>query len=265
MVNGKKVKKPNSPVQESDTIELSEAVLHSFLSSQQKTETPSSALTKAMVLHESKSFLVIDKVPGIRTEHLAKGYYPAHRLDKDTSGVLVLARDSLTLAKLQAQWKARQVSKTYIALLVGKLSPKKGAIDGGILRSFRDRTKMAVSEGFKARAAYTEYEVTEYLELPDFPQGLTLVHAFPKTGRTHQIRVHFASIGHPVAGDLAYGDEEVNEWLEEACGLKRQFLHAAQLIFKNPETGKTLRVTSKLPEDLTAALALLRKAARTKP
>lgn len=260
VVNGKLVKKPNFQIHDTDAIALSEKTLQAFFTSQQNQEEPSPALTKAILLYEGKKILVIDKMPGIRTEHLAKGFFPAHRLDKDTSGVLVLARDTVTLAELQSQWKERRVSKMYEALLVGKLSPKKGAIDGGILRSFKDRTKMAVSEGFKSRTAYTEYEVVTYFELPGLPAlpgGVTLVRAFPKTGRTHQIRVHFASIGHPVAGDRVYGEKEVNEALEEACGLKRQFLHAAQLIFTNPETRKKLRVRSPLPDDLKRALATI--------
>lgn len=185
----------------------------------------------------------------------------------------MVAKNQQAQAALQKQWQEKTVQKTYLALVKGQLHPEKGAIEAGIARSQRDRKKMAVSSSVKARAAYTEYKVLKYFpdatsrsftvakqKLPQSSKasiGATLVSLFPKTGRTHQIRVHLSSIGHPIIGDTLYGDEKLNKKNEQEYGLRRQFLHAHKLALKHPSTGKRVTYTSKLPEDLDKALRKL--------
>lgn len=168
-----------------------------------------------------------------------------HRLDRDTSGLLVVAARREVQVALQALFKSREVEKEYLALLHGLLSPERGAIEAPLGRDPRDRKRMAiVAEG--GRYARTEYQVREHL--PDS----TLAEARPLTGRTHQLRVHFASIGHPVLGDRVYGHRR------QKIHVPRQFLHAWRLTFVHPATGDALEFTSPLPSDLAEALDRLR-------
>ena len=197
------------------------------------------------VLFEDDALLVVDKKPGVIVERLITacpaGYFLAHRLDKDTSGILVIAKGSENLTKLQKQWKNRQVEKTYRVLIHGKLSPKRGRIEAPIFRSVKDRKRMAVSAHPKARDATTEYKVLQYFD------DYTLLEAYPRTGRTHQIRVHFSAIGHPVCGDGVYGKTK-----DDICS--RQFLHAYKLTFVHPIKGKRVSFKSPLPTDLQTVL-----------
>jgi 23S rRNA pseudouridine1911/1915/1917 synthase len=162
------------------------------------------------------------------------------RLDKDTSGLMVVARNEEALRELARMVKAREVLREYTALVEGRLESKTGTIDAPLGRDRRQRTKRAV-KGAGSREARTHFEVIEVLPAD------TLVHARLETGRTHQIRVHFAAIGHPVAGDPEYGSRGRH-------GLDRQFLHASRLAFRHPRTGKQMEFSSELPADLTAAL-----------
>jgi 23S rRNA pseudouridine1911/1915/1917 synthase len=162
-----------------------------------------------------------------------------HRLDKDTSGLLVVAKNDRALRFLSNQFKERTTEKTYLALLHGRLSPTQGAIDAPIDRDERYRQRMAVVAS--GRAAWTGYRVVRYLG------AYTLVEAMPHTGRTHQIRVHFASIGHPVVGDSVYGPRR------PIAGLSRQFLHATRLRLRLP-SGEPHEFSSPLPADLVALL-----------
>lgn len=161
-----------------------------------------------------------------------------HRLDKDTSGLIVAAKTDLAHASLSEQFKSRSVTKIYLALVAGQPNPQEADIDAPIGRHPHDRQRMAVvSTGRPARTRYrvlTPYSHTSFIE------------ARPKTGRTHQIRVHMASIGHPVVGDAAYG--------RPAPGLRRQFLHAHEIAFRHPDSSESLRFTSDLPDDLRAHL-----------
>ena len=161
-----------------------------------------------------------------------------HRLDKDTSGLIVVAKNERAHAHLSDQFKSRGVGKVYLALVAGHPSPPEADIDAPIGRHRHDRQRMAlVSTG---RPAITRYRiVTSY-------SRSTLVEARPRTGRTHQIRVHLSSVGHPVVGDTTYG--------RSAEGLSRQFLHAYRLVFLHPATEEPMEFTAALPADLETYL-----------
>ncbi len=167
-----------------------------------------------------------------------------HRLDKGTSGLLVVARNDSTHAALQEQVRARQVERVYLALAGGRLGSRTGTIDAPIGRASRQRHRMAVS-GAASREARTHFTVLELL-----PEE-TYLEARLETGRTHQIRAHFAAIGHPLTGDPTYGGAE-------RYGLERQFLHAHRLSFDQPNSGERLEFASELPADLSRALATAR-------
>jgi 23S rRNA pseudouridine1911/1915/1917 synthase len=169
-----------------------------------------------------------------------------HRLDKGTSGLLVVARDDATHAALQEQVRRREVERAYLALVEGRLASRTGTIDAPVGRASRQRHRMAVS-GAASRQARTHFEVLELLPAD------TYLEARLETGRTHQIRAHFAAIGHPLAGDAAYGGSEKH-------GLRRQFLHAHRLAFAHPRTGEPMSFRSELPPDLAAALEAARAA-----
>jgi 23S rRNA pseudouridine1911/1915/1917 synthase len=163
-----------------------------------------------------------------------------HRLDKGTSGLLVVARGEEAHAALQAQVQRRDVERVYLALAGGRLASRTGTIDAPIGRASRQRHRMAVS-GAASREARTHFTALEVL-----PRE-TYLEARLETGRTHQIRAHFAAIGHPLTGDPTYGGSR-------RYGLERQFLHAHRLAFDHPGTGERLSFTSELPADLAAAL-----------
>ena len=173
-----------------------------------------------------------------------------HRLDKETSGVLVAARNKKSFEFLKNQFQKREVVKKYLALVEGELKNDNGTIDLPIGRSASDFRKKLASDNAKGelREAVTEYKVLE--KFPNY----TLVEAYPKTGRTHQIRVHFKAIGHPIVCDSLYGGKRMT------CpfGLARHFLHANFLEFVSP-SGASLKLEADLPEDLAEVLAGLRK------
>jgi 23S rRNA pseudouridine1911/1915/1917 synthase len=163
-----------------------------------------------------------------------------HRLDKDTSGLMVVARGPEALAALQEAVREREVERRYLALAGGRLASRTGTIDAPIGRATKRRTRMAVA-GAASREARTHFEVLELLPRESY------VEARLETGRTHQIRAHFAAIGHPLVGDSTYGGKD-------RYGLGRQFLHAHRLAFRHPRTGAPLDFGSPLPADLSAAL-----------
>jgi 23S rRNA pseudouridine1911/1915/1917 synthase len=169
-----------------------------------------------------------------------------HRLDRDTSGLLLVARDGGTHARLQAQLRRRRIGRTYLALVRGRPRSRRGRIEAPIGRDRRDPTRMSVDTD-AGRDAFTEFELVEALP------GRSLLRVTLETGRTHQIRVHLAAIGTPVVGDPVYGHGP-------ELGLDRQFLHAAELRLVHPQTGDPLEVRSQLPPDLAAALAAAREA-----
>jgi 23S rRNA pseudouridine1911/1915/1917 synthase len=219
------------------------------------------------IVYEDEYLAVVDKPPGL-VVHPGAGRtggtlvnallhrYPelqtwneprpgiVHRLDQDTSGLLVVAKAPETRRQLQRLFRQRRVRKLYRVLVDGVLDVPEGQIEAPIGRHPRHRKRMAALPG--GRPATTYFRVQETFA------AYTLVDAEPKTGRTHQIRVHFASIGHPVAGDPVYGRRQ------SRLGLRRQFLHAAELGFRHPATGEEVLFRSDLPVDLAAVLTDLR-------
>ncbi len=214
------------------------------------------------IIYEDDDVLAIDKPAGL-TVHPAPGHpshtlvnailshFPnlpdtgeplrpgiVHRLDKDSSGVMVVAKNSAAQANLIEQFKVHSVIKVYRALVKGHLTPEDGVIEAPIGRDPRNRKRMAVVTGGKE--ARTQYHVIKYIG------DYTLLEIRPETGRTHQIRVHLKAIGYPVVGDKMYGVRLPH--------LSRQFIHAHRLGFNLPSTGKYVEFKSELPPDLEQAL-----------
>ncbi len=220
------------------------------------------------VVYEDDDLLVVDKPAGMAVHpapghssgtlvHALLSHCPGllsvggegrpgivHRLDKDTSGLIIVAKNDFTHLALARQLKERQVEKAYVVLVEGLLKQREGVIDAPIGRHPARRKKMAVVAG--GREARTRYRVLREID------GRSLLEAWPETGRTHQVRVHFAAIGHPVAGDAVYGRGR-----PAVPSLRRQFLHAARLAFRHPRTGERLELEAPLPDDLAQALAEL--------
>lgn len=168
-----------------------------------------------------------------------------HRLDRETSGLIVVAKNSEVHTSLQRQFQRRLVRKTYVALVEGEVHPREGIIEVPIGRDPKDRTRMAVSR--TGRPAVTQYRVVEF-----FPQ-YTLLEVRPHTGRTHQIRVHLAWLGYPVVGDRVYGRRR------QTLLPDRHFLHARELAFTHPVTSEKLVLSAPLPPELAALLNRLRR------
>lgn len=240
------------------------------------------------ILYEDEDLLVIDKPAGM-VVHPAPGHTTGtvvnailhhvpdltgvggekrpgivHRLDKDTSGVMVVAKHDRALRALQAQFKARTVDKRYIALVEGQIADDTGTIDASVGRHPVDRKRQTVfpspDDGERARHAVTEYKVLARYHAPVAnDQGVgafTLVEAHPITGRTHQIRVHFAWRGHPLVGDPLYGLKRQRLRVERLC------LHAALLCFTLPKTGEVRTFIAPLPPDFQTVIDWLQTDAR---
>ena len=228
------------------------------------------------VLFEDKDLLVLNKAPGI-VVHPAAGHDAGtlvnallhhcagelsgiggvarpgivHRLDKDTSGCLVVAKNDAAHVKIAGQFAGRDVLKIYDAILCGELTPARGNVRASIARHPEQRKRMAVVKG--GREAWTSYEVTEAL------RSATLVAAQLHTGRTHQIRVHFQHLGFPLVGDETYGKRQ-NARLRELTNYAapRQMLHARKLAFTHPRTNKVMEFEAPWPEDFSQAVKALR-------
>lgn len=201
---------------------------------------PSTAHTMK-IIYEDENVLVIDKPAGVNSDDFQKR---VHRLDKDTSGILLIAKNDKTLNFLQKQFQERKAEKKYLALVVGNLKIKEGKIKTLLGRSPGDRRKQKAflpqsPEAEGKREAVTKYKVLKSIGNYD------LIEIEPKTGRKHQIRAHLAHLGHPVAGDKLYGFK--NQICPE--GLKRQFLHAGYLKVQLPG-GEIKEFKSDLPEEL---------------
>ncbi len=171
-----------------------------------------------------------------------------HRLDRGTSGLMVVARTPAAYRSLVEQLSSRAVSRTYRALVLGTVEGESGVVDAPIGRSVSSPTRMAVSR--TGKEARTRYRVEERFGLP---VPTTLVRAALETGRTHQIRVHLAAIGHPVVGDETYGQGRTLP----GATVTRPFLHAFELAFDHPTTGERMSWTSELPRDLADQLTAL--------
>jgi 23S rRNA pseudouridine1911/1915/1917 synthase len=219
------------------------------------------------IVYQDSEILVVDKAAGM-TVHPAPGHPTGtlanavlalcpdlrgiggklrpgivHRLDKNTSGLMVVAKTQQAHTRLSSQLKARRFEKVYLTLVHGNLSPERAVIEAPIGRDPRNRKRMAVvADG---RAAITRYSVVER------PRGYSLVEVRPVTGRTHQIRVHMSAVGHPVVGDGLYGRTDPS--------LDRHFLHAQGLGFKHPSTGSPVEFQADLPPDLRAFLDQARR------
>lgn len=175
-----------------------------------------------------------------------------HRLDRDTSGLMLAAKDDDTQRALQDLIRLRTLDRRYIALVHGYIAHDEGTIDTGIARSTRDRVKMAVTDDPFARQAITTFRVLERFEAGRGDDGYTLVECHLYTGRTHQIRVHMRHINHPLVGDPLYGKGRGAERADR--GLTRQFLHSWRVRFTHPVTGETVECRDTLPWDLAAVL-----------
>lgn len=198
---------------------------------------PDGTLVNALLYHCGDSLSGIGGVvrPGI-----------VHRIDKDTSGLLMVAKNDTAHLKLSEQIKEHSFTREYEAVIIGHLKEQKGSIDAPIGRSKNDRKKMAVTE-LNSKNAVTRYEVLE-----EYP-GFSYVRLRLETGRTHQIRVHMAYLGHPLAGDGVYGGRNAERIMEGG-----QCLHARKIGFIHPTTGKYMEFTSPLPEYFTKFLEKLR-------
>jgi len=220
------------------------------------------------IIYEDTDILVIDKPAGLvvhpspgHTSHTLVNAILAHcpslatsedltrpgiihRLDKDTSGLMIIAKNDYARQYLVNQFKSHAVTKGYLVLVKGRPSPEQGAIEAPIGRDPHNRKRMAITE--TGKEASTQYKVKEYLN------GYTLLEVAPRTGRTHQIRVHLSAIGYPVVGDPIYGTKRRLE--AKALCLKRQFIHAYRLGFRLPSTNEYREFTCPLPADLKQAL-----------
>lgn len=173
-----------------------------------------------------------------------------HRLDKDTSGLMMVAKNDTAQVALQEAIKVRSVDRRYLTLVHGWIAPDTGMIDAPLARDQRDRMRMGVSDRPDAKQSVTTFRVLERFEAGAYDDGFTLVECKLYTGRTHQIRVHMQYIKHPCVGDQLYGTARTKADL----GLERQFLHAYRLSLTHPVTGEELALLDPLPEDLGSRL-----------
>lgn len=237
-------------------------------------------MIKPEVIFEDGVFLVINKPPGwvvnevssakkspILETWLSDNYKYSiaqskefrsgivHRLDKETSGVLVVAKTEVAFDDLQKQFKMRKVNKQYLALVHGKVEPGDGVISAPVGRLPWRRDRFGVHAGGKK--AETSYKKKEYYKLTSTGEDFTLLEVIPRTGRTHQIRVHMKRLGHPVVSDEFYAGRKTARSDRKWC--PRLFLHASELEFTHPETMKRVPFKSKLSSDLQDVVTLLEK------
>jgi len=199
-------------------------------------------------LYEDDNVRVLDKPAGINSDDFEKR---VHRLDKDTSGVLLVAKNDESLEYLQKQFQERTTAKKYLALVTGHLKNREGTIEVLLGRSPQDRRKQKAYLSQEPGAKNKREAITKYKVLQRF-KDYDLIEAKPETGRKHQIRAHFSYLGHPIAGDKLYSFKNA----PVPKGLTRQFLHASYLKVKLPG-GETKEFKSDLPEDLKEVLEKL--------
>jgi 23S rRNA pseudouridine1911/1915/1917 synthase len=216
------------------------------------------AAAEPQIAYEDEALLIVDKPAGL-VVHPAPGHravtlvellaqratggwtpYVVHRLDRDTSGLMLVAKSERVQRRLREQLRRREIEREYLALVKGRPSSRRGTIDAPLGRDPRRRTRMS-TRAPSPRRALTHFVVERAVD------GFSLVRVQLETGRTHQIRAHFAAVGHPVCGDPEYGGGGL-------AGLERQFLHSTRLRLPHPEADKTLERESPLPPDLRTAL-----------
>ena len=266
-LDGRTAKKPSQRVESGQTIEID--FPDAAPATVEAQELP------LHILHEDEDLVVIDKPAGL-VVHPAAGHRDqtlvnallftvkdlsgiggeirpgiVHRLDKDTSGVMVIAKNDEAHRKLTAAWGTDAVKKEYLALVYGTPSTDRGTIDAAIGRDPRDRKRMAVVA--HGRRAITEYEVAQRLRY------VSLLRCTLRTGRTHQIRVHLKHIGHPIVGDPVYSGPQwrgiPDKRVQRAIArMERQALHAVRLTFPHPATGETMTMEAELPHDFASLL-----------
>jgi len=223
-------------------------------------------------IYEDKYLVAVNKPPGIVCEpRNFPGLQLVHRIDKDTSGVVLLCKDPDNLEKFQSLFKKRSVKKVYLGLFFGRvldretkqpreerndfkltqLNKSAGLVEAPVQRIAGHSGKFGV--GVLGRPSQTSFKVLRYFRYKSL--DLSLVEVYPLTGRTHQIRVHFAAGGWPLVADSTYGPKRLNDKLP----LSRQFLHAKSLAFKHPFSGEALRIEASLPDDLKSFLKLIRR------
>ena len=203
----------------------------------------SGTLVNALLAHsDDLGTLAGEERPGI-----------VHRLDKDTSGLMLVAKSDTAQAALSEMIKQRLVDRRYLALVHGPIVPDAGLIDAPLGRHPKDRQRQAVTDGTGSRQAVTSFRVLERFEASHLDDGYALIECKLQTGRTHQIRVHAAYIRHPVVGDQLYGRKRLREDLD----LMRQFLHSYAIAFEHPVTSEHLAFTDPLPPDLAEAVQRL--------
>ena len=250
------------PTRKSHAVEPGERVV--VVLEDREIEAPADPTAPHEIVHEDDHLLVVDKPAGVvvhpapghssgtlvealqgRAAGGAEAWRPGivHRLDRDTSGLMIVAKHDRAHRALQEMLRAREIRREYLALVDGRPDARTGTIEAAIGRDRRDRTAHSTRTD-RPRQARTHFEIERPLP------RTTLLRVRLETGRTHQVRVHMAAIGHPVCGDPQYGGAPCGERL----GLTRQFLHSTRLVFTHPIDGETLACESKLPVDLLRAL-----------
>jgi 23S rRNA pseudouridine1911/1915/1917 synthase len=251
-LNNHPVKRKNTKIKVNDIVEVE------FTTEKISIYTPSMTLQK---LYEDKDLIIINKPPGISVHEgpgssretildLFNYYYPqvkpienaerpgiVHRLDKETSGILILAKNTITMRGLQKQFKERRIKKTYIAMVSGHLRVRHGTINASIGRNPKRRFRYMVFESNTSYSGKIREAITHYSVQYEF-KDITLIKLFPHTGRTHQLRVHLAHLGHPILGDNIYG---------RGKDFQRLALHAYGIEFEHPVTGHKFTSCSPLP------------------
>jgi RluA family pseudouridine synthase len=232
------------------------------------------------VLYEDDDLLVLDKPAGwlmhgdrpeeptllayaleyLRQSGFTSDCTPAfvHRLDKETSGVAVLAKTKEAVRSLNRQLKFKKIHKEYVALVVGEIRPQ-GSIRLSLQKQMDRKRWLALMVPVRRGGIFAQ---TDYKRLELFEWGgekLSYVIAYPRTGRTHQVRAHFAAVGCPIVGDDLYGNAELNERLRQELGVSRMLLHAAAIEFLHPTTNQRVRVEAPLPQDFQDVLQRLRR------
>ena len=266
-VNGK-ISKPGFKVATGDKIDV-------FIPESSRL-SPVPEKEKIDILYEDDHLLAVNKPAGM-VVHPAPGHYSGtlvnrilyfypdiissgdklrpgivHRLDKETSGTLIIAKNEYAYLSLSSQFKKRTIQKNYLAIVNGNIEKDSGIISLPIGRHVKDRKKMS-TKSKKSRIAETRWQVKERLK------GATLIDVDLKTGRTHQIRVHCASIGHPVMGDKVYGGKKIKKKLKNNTpDIVRHMLHALSIVFTHPKTEKIIMIESPIPEDMLSIIKKLR-------